>query len=626
MRRLGELLVSQEPFSEILMGNHALVRAMVEAGTRVVASYPGSPTPEIAQAITAIPAKSRPFYFEFSTNEKVATEIAYGAAVNGHLSTAFFKSVGLNVASDTFVQLSLMNIIGGMVLILGDDPGANSSQNEQDNRHFARMSYTPVLEPASPEEAYRFYLAAAELSKKHRMPVIVRMTTHVCHAKQRIAFGAWKPQKMDRTPRFDRKNGPYIPLTTEVFPLKRRALERLDAVETEADGSPLNTVLENGNKTRGIVTAGLPYLSVREALKQTPEKPDILKLGFVNPLPRKKVLEFLKTHEEIKVLEELDDVLEKEIKSLAFDERVSAKILGKADREEWLGEYTPDKVLSALKKTWPDLFPGQKQVSANGLNVPARPAQMCPGCGHRSAFFAIKKALAEADITVADIGCHTLGFLPPYEVGELLMCMGASTAIGSGMALFNDTRKVVVFLGDSTFFHAGLPGVINAVFNRHNITLIVMENGTTAMTGHQDHPGVGKNVNSPTDRIPVRSVLEGIGVKHIFEADTYQQEKLTDLVKQAMAADGFSAVIARHPCMLKFNREQRKKPTYEARRVTVDKDTCRRIYDCVAKFGCPTFTRMQDGSVEVNPDLCIGDGSCIQTCPAKAISPEKETA
>jgi len=624
MKRLGEQLLTEESFSEIMMGNHALVRAMVEAGTRVVASYPGSPTPEIAEAITAIAAKKRPFYFEFSTNEKVATEIAYGAAVNGHLSTAFFKSVGLNVASDTFVQLSLMNLVGGMVLILGDDPGANSSQNEQDNRHYARMSYTPVLEPASPAEAYRFYKEAAALAVKHHMPVILRLTTHVCHAKERISFAAWKPMPWDRTPRFDKKKGPYIPLTAEVFPMKRRALQRLDAVEAEGNDSPLNTLIDNGDKSRGILTAGLPFLSVMEVTKHLTQKPDILKLGTIHPLPRKRILDFLRDHQEVKVVEELDDIIEKEIKSLAFDRRLQTRIIGKTDREEWIGEYTADKVFSVLKKTWPDLFPDIEKGSRKEVHIPSRPPQMCPGCGHRSAFFAIKKALQKTDITVADIGCHTLGFLPPYEVGDLLMCMGASTAIGSGMALFNDTRKVVAFLGDSTFFHAGLPGIINAVFNRHNITLIIMENGTTAMTGHQDHPGVGRNVNQPTDRIPVRSLLEGIGVKHIFEADTYLQDKLTDMVKQALAVDGLSVVIARHPCMLKFNREQRKKPGYQTRRVDIDKNICRRIYDCVAVFGCPTFTRMKDGSVEVNPDLCIGDGSCIQTCPAKAISPVKE--
>jgi len=626
MKRLGEQLLSEEPFSAIMMGNHALVRAMVEAGTRVVASYPGSPTPEIAEAITAIAAEKRPFYFEFSTNEKVATEIAYGAAVNGHLSTTFFKSVGLNVASDTFVQLPLMNIIGGMVLILGDDPGANSSQNEQDNRHYARMSYTPVIEPASPAEAYQFYKEAAALAIKHHMPVILRLTTHVCHAKERISFEAWKPMPWDHTPRFDKKNGPYIPLTAEVFPMKRRALERLDALEAEGNNSPLNTLIDNGDKSRGILTAGLPFLSVMEVTKHLTQKPDILKLGTVHPLPRKRILDFLKDHQEVKVVEELDDIIEKEIKSLAFDQRVQTRIIGKTDREEWIGEYTADKVFSVLKKTWPDLFLDTEKEFRKEVHIPSRPPQMCPGCGHRSAFFAIKKALQKTDITVADIGCHTLGFLPPYEVGELLMCMGASTAIGSGMALFNGTRKVVVFLGDSTFFHAGLPGIINAVFNRHNITLIIMENGTTAMTGHQDHPGVGRNVNQPTDRIPVRSLLEGIGVKHIFEADTYLQDKLTDLVKQALAIDGLSVVIARHPCMLKFNREQRKKPGYQTRRVDIDKNICRRIYDCVAEFGCPTFTRMKDGSVEVNPDLCIGDGSCVQTCPAKAISPVKESA
>jgi indolepyruvate ferredoxin oxidoreductase alpha subunit len=253
--------------------------------------------------------------------------------------------------------------------------------------------------------------------------------------------------------------------------------------------------------------------------------------------------------------------------------------------------------------------------------VPARPAQMCPGCGHRSAFHAVKAALEETDITVADIGCHTLGFMPPYEMGRVLVCMGASTAVGSGLSLFNDTRRVVVFMGDSTFFHAGLPGVVNAVFNRHNVTMILMENGTTAMTGHQDHAASGRNFNQETTRVPVRAALEGLGVEHIFEIDTYLKDKLTQQVKEAMSTPGFSVVIARHPCMLKFTREQRKKPGYTQRRVSIDPDECRRIRVCLETFGCPTFVRHADGSVGIQPDLCIGDGSCIQTCPAKAILP-----
>jgi indolepyruvate ferredoxin oxidoreductase alpha subunit len=331
---------------------------------------------------------------------------------------------------------------------------------------------------------------------------------------------------------------------------------------------------------------------------------------------------FLENHKEVKVLEELDDVVEKEIKSLAFDKKIAAAIMCKTEIDDWIGEYTPDKVARIMAKTWPDMIP-QRPEKTPFLSVPKRPPQMCPGCGHRSAFHAIGKALEKTDITVADIGCHTLGFLPPYETGQLLMCMGASTGIGSGLSLFNDSRNVIVFMGDSTFFHAGLPGIINAVFNRHNVTMMLMENGTTAMTGHQDHAASGRNFNEVTEKIPLRQVLEGLGVKHIFETDTYLQDKLTQMVKEAVAINEFAVVIARHPCMLKFTREQRKKPDYRQRSVFIDQEKCQRIHDCIETFGCPTFTKKTDGSIFINTDLCIGDGSCIQTCPVKAIAPAK---
>ncbi len=623
MKLMHEMLLRKEPFKEIVMGNTALVRAMVEAGTRVVTSYPGSPTPEIATAIGTLDPQQRPFYFEFSTNEKVATEVAYGAAVNGHLSTVFFKSVGLNVAADTFVQLSLMNIIGGMVVVLGDDPGANSSQNEQDNRHLAQMSYTPVFEPANPGEVYTFYKAAAELSRQYHMPVILRLTTHVCHAKESVAFDGYSPQSFDDTPRFDVRNGPYIPIADLVAPMKERALQNLETVREYTETSPLNQVIDHGNTRRGIITMGLPFLSLMDVVGDAADPPDILKLGIVYPIPRKLILSFLEQHEEVKVLEELDDELGREIKSIAYDAGLKTTIISKTDQRDWMGEYTPDKVYEVLRKSWPDLLPEKATRLEQLPEVPERPAQMCPGCGHRSAFHAIKQALEPTDITVADIGCHTLGFLPPYEVGQLLMCMGASTAIGSGLSLFNTTRKVVLFMGDSTFFHAALPGLINAIFNRHNVTMIVMENGTTAMTGHQDHAASGRNFNDVTDAIPIRNVLKGFGIDPIFEVDTYQQDRLADLVKQAVAIEGFSVVIAKHPCMLKFTREARKKPNYQLRQVDIDQNTCDRIHACVAQFGCPTFTRHGDGHVEVNPDLCIGDGSCLQTCPSKAITSPK---
>ena len=623
MKDMGDMLLAEGPFTELVMGNTALVRAMVEAGTQVITSYPGSPTPEIAQAIKSIPGPRRPFYFEFSTNEKVATEVAFGAAVNGHLSTVFFKSVGLNVASDAVVQLSLMNIIGGMVIVLGDDPGANSSQNEQDNRHLAHLGYIPVFEPAGPAEVYRFYLTAARVARERAMPVIVRLTTHVCHAKEKVAFGRWEGQAADRSPRFNAENGPYIPLTTTALDQKRRALVNLTAVAELAEVSELNHVVDNHNGKRGVITMGLPFLSLLDVLEGVQNPPDILKLGLVYPLPQKAIRDFLAAHEEVKVLEELDRQLELETKSIAHDAGLPVKVIGKTQIEDWLGEYTPDKVYAVMQQTWGDLLPARPPIPEGLSQVPDRPAQLCPGCGHRSAFHAIKKALSENDITVADIGCHTLGYLPPYNLGQLLLCMGASPGMGAGLRLFNTTRKVLVFLGDSTFFHAGLPGIINAVFNHHPITLVVMENGTTAMTGHQDNPGSGRNFNTPTDRISIRRVLEALNIQHIYEVDTYQQSQSTEMVQKALAHDALSVVIARHPCMLKFTRERRRKPDYKPHRVAIDQDRCRQIYTCVERFACPSFTRMSDGHVEVNTDLCIGDGSCLQTCPAGAITKPK---
>jgi indolepyruvate ferredoxin oxidoreductase, alpha subunit len=610
-------LIGYDPFTEIVMGNHALVRGFMEANTRVVTSYPGSPTPEIADAIKAIPAKERPFYFEYSTNEKVATEVAFGASINGHLSTVFFKSVGLNVAADSFVQLSHMKLKGGMVVVIGDDPGANSSQNEQDNRHLAHLSYTPVLEPSTPQEVYEMYIQAVSLSKKLEMPVILRLTTHVCHARSRVNFGSWTPDNSPKNPEFDSKTYNYLPVTKLVYPMKRRAIENLANIAEIGETLSINHVVDNGNPNRGVITMGVPFLSLMDVCENATEAPDILKLGMIYPVPKAKIIDFLNSHKEVKVLEELDDLLEREVKNIAWDSKVKTIIHGKTDVDDWMGEYTPGKVYEVMQKVWKDMLPAKSVSPKSDITAPNRPAQMCPGCGHRSAFHAIKQALRPEDITVADIGCHTLGFLPPYNVGQVLLCMGASTGIGSGLALFNNTRRVVAFMGDSTFYHAGSAGVINAMFNRHNLTLIIMENGTTAMTGHQNHPGTGENFDEISTRIPISKIMESYGVK-VREVDTYNQSKLTSLVKESINEDGFNVVIAKHPCMLKLTREQKRKGTYKARHVHIG-EKCDKQYVCVSDFGCPTFTVNDKGEVNVNKDLCIGDGSCLQTCPAKAI-------
>ncbi|OGR68546.1 MAG: indolepyruvate ferredoxin oxidoreductase [Elusimicrobia bacterium GWC2_63_65] len=620
MLSLAEMMTKKDGFGALVMGNHALARAMAEAGTMVITSYPGSPTPEIAEALQAPPENVRPYRFEFAANEKVALEIAAGASVNGHPAAVFFKSVGLNVAADSMIQLPLMELPGGMVVILGDDPGANSSQNEQDNRWFARMSYMPVFEPASPAEVYVMYKEAAALAAARRAPVILRLTTHVCHAREKVSFGRLPEAAYDWTPRFDAKNGPYVPITSAVFPLKKRALEKLDAWADYGEKSPLNAVYKGpeSDKRRGAIAAGLPALCLLEALRSADAPVDLLKLGVSYPLPAGLVVDFLRSHEEVYVFEELDRVMEPELKALAYDRGLACRIHSRRDHHELMGETSPERARAALNEAWPELFPAPEKRSA--ALPAARLPQMCPGCGHRSAFHAIKKALPPGAITVGDIGCHSLGFLPPYNMGEILFSMGHSVSTAAGLALGNNSRKVVAFVGDSTFFHAGLPGLVNAVSRDSDITLVLLDNGTTAMTGHQPRPGngeIGERLNLP-------ELLKALGVKFLRECDAYEQEKLGGFMKEAMDHKGFAVVIARHPCMLKFMRERRRaNPGLKTQHVDVDQAKCARHYTCAADFACPSFVRHEDGSVTVNPELCIGDGSCIQTCPAKAIGRNK---
>jgi indolepyruvate ferredoxin oxidoreductase, alpha subunit len=617
MKNLGDFLLSASPIDEIVIGNTSIVRAMIESGVRVVTAYPGSPTPEIANAIKSIPKDKRPFYFEYSVNEKVATEVAAGASVNGHTSVVFFKSVGLNVAADSFVQLSLFDLEGGMVIVLGDDPGANSSQNEQDNRHFAYLSYMPVFEPANPQEVYTQFLEAVAQARSRKMPVIFRMTTHVCHAKQKVSFGAWANPEYDYTPKFDASKEIFIPITHRALTMKHRALQKLSSFEEFAETTALNFEVKH-NSERGIIAMGASYLSLLDVLDEANYKPDILKLGIVYPFPKKKVLEFLKTHKEVKILEELDDLLEKDIKSLAYDHQIHCKIIGKQTHEDWIGEYTADKVYEVLRNTWPDILPKLKLVPEPLHKPGERLPQLCPGCGHRAVFTAVANTLSKEDITVADIGCHTLGFQPPYNMGQVLLSMGHSPATASGMALFNTSRKVVAFLGDSTFYHAAMPAIVNAVFNRHNITLIILPNDTTGMTGHQDHAGTGHNFDDNVEAIPIRQVLEGLGVKNIRVTDAYNQKIVEKHLRESLDEEGLSVIIASHPCMLRQTRIEKKAGTFKNRKVQIT-DACTMLQTCITKFACPSFQRTPEGKITVHTDLCIGDASCIQVCDDKAI-------
>ncbi len=627
-------LINPEPWEGLVLGNEAVARAMLETGTRVITSYPGCPVPEIARALTSVPPARRRFHFEYSVNEKVALEVATGGALNGHRAAVFFKSVGLNVASDALIQLSMLELMGGLVVVLGDDPGANSSQNEQDNRIWARMAYIPVLEPATPAEAHRMYKEATALAGRLRCPVFLRLTTHVCHAREVVRFDRLEAHEPDWTPRFDSANGPYWPIASAVFPLKRKALRKLAKVAELADASPLNEVLApNGvepveGKRLGVISSGICALSVLENIHRFGPPVDLLKLGITYPLPAQRVLGFLREHDEVLVMEELERVLERDVKVLAFDEGVTCRIHSRPRWEQVMGEMDPVRTHGILSSLWPDAFPAGEasseaspgELGGGPEEVVPRPPQLCPGCGHRSAFHAVRDAIDPGTITVADIGCHSLGYLPPHSMGEILLCMGHSVSTGAGLAIGNSSRKVLAFLGDSTMFHAALPGIVNAAMYDHNVTLVLLDNGTTAMTGHQARHGSGE----VGEKISIMGLLEALGVKKILDVDAYNQRKLVELVREANAHEGFAVVIARHPCMLKLTRSNRRnRPNLRLPLISVDPDRGEEALPAMQRFGCPTFQRLEGDLVGVAADLCIGCGSCVMTAPRGVLKLER---
>jgi indolepyruvate ferredoxin oxidoreductase alpha subunit len=621
-RMNSETLLSADAFRDVAMGNHALARAMVETETRVITTYPGSPTPEIAELLFAVPTDKRPYYFEYSVNEKVALEIAAGASMNGHLSCVFFKSVGLNVAMDSMIQLPMLELMDGMVIIVGDDPGANSSQNEQDNRHFARAAHLPLLEPASPKEAYQMYLEAVRLSTSHRRPVLLRTTTHTAHAREMIHFGSARIEPPERVSKFDYQNGPYWPIAKAVLPLKQRCLEKEESFAAESEISPMNNLLRPShlvNDEFGIIAAGLPAFAALENIQACGAPVEILKLGFTHPMPRRLILDFLRQKTSVLILEELDRVMETEIKAMAFDEGISCRIYARKELSDLMGELTQDRTSALLRAIRPDLFSSLPEAPPSPISSPSRPPQLCPGCGHRTAFFGVSRAISANDITVGDIGCHTLGALPPHNLGQIVLSMGHSVSTGSGLALFNDSRKVISFIGDGTLLHAGLPGIINAAINNHHVTLVVLDNQTTAMTGHQPRPGSG--VIGP--KIPLIELLKALGVGFIRDVDAYDVKGVTAYVKEAAAHPGFAVVIARHPCVLELSKKRKKSPeTPIVPKITVDQQACTQCGICVSEFSCPSFQQHEDNKVTVAKDLCIGDGSCVQVCPSHALKRE----
>jgi indolepyruvate ferredoxin oxidoreductase alpha subunit len=621
-----DVLLGEAGQTATFLGNYGCVRGMIESGVQVATCYPGSPTAEMANALLEI-AKDAGIYFEISTNEKVALEIAAASAIVGRPSVCWMKSVGLNVASDTAVQLAYMTMPGGLVVILGDDPGVLSSQNEQDNRHFAKIAYVPFIEPSTPQEAKEFFNYAMELSQKFQMPVFIRATTRTCHQTGQVEFGPKK--RREEPPLWDneamKRDGGYIPLPGTLFPMKRKALENLRKFQQEVEGSSINKVVRVGkdDPSVSIITSGHPFQAVISALEILNVSADVLKLGMTFPLPEKAIIEFLKDKAEVNILEELDPVLEKDIKVMCVDRGLQTRILGKMGAEDEIdlvvGEYSPTRVVEILSRRLGIESPLDSTESS--IPVPRRSAQLCPGCGHRTAFYGTKKAIGEGKeaFTTADIGCYSLGYLPPYNLGNLLFCMGSGAPTASAIAKAFPDEPVMSFVGDSTFFHAAMPGIVNAVYNKHRQVIMVMDNGITAMTGHQPNPNSGFGSQGDAPRISIDDVLKAFGVQFVERVPAYDCEKVEDALKRAFefahSPDGGVAVVIQdEPCALRRSRAELKAGTL-ANLLAIDLDVCRNIQKCLKSFACPAIEVTEEDRTAINTDLCIGCGTCMQTCP-----------
>jgi indolepyruvate ferredoxin oxidoreductase alpha subunit len=591
--------------TELLMGNEAIALGAIRAGVNVVSGYPGTPSTEVLETIAK--HKASDIYVEWSVNEKVAMEVAAGASYTGARALVTMKQVGLNVASDPLMSLAYIGVKGGLVVLVADDPGPISSQTEQDTRHFARFAHLPVFDPSTPEEAYTMIGEAFELSEKYGTPVIFRPTTQVCHACASVATddkryvnkiaGFIKDSKWVIFPKLSYQNH-----------LKINALEA--KISKEFALSPYNQM--TGSGTKGIVASGVSYTFVKEALKAARASAKVLKLATPHPFPDELALEFLAGLDEVLVVEELDPVIEENLLRLCGKASLKVKITGKLTGDMPVaGSYSYQVVAAALAKTL-GLEAAAVVNQAPVPPLPVRPPVLCAGCPHRASFYSVKQALKKTDykaIFTGDIGCYTLGNAQPLDMVDTCLCMGAGITIAQGLKIAEPDSKHIAFIGDSTFFHTGISGIINAVYNEHDITVIILDNSTTAMTGHQPHPGTGKTMmGNITEKISIEKVLKGCNVGYVAKANPLDLKEAIKTVSEAVEYKGVSAVIFESPCIALF------KPS-DIQQV---QENCIGCQKCIRELGCPAMSVSGD-KVTVDQNLCNGCKLCVQVCPVNAI-------
>lgn len=603
--------------SALLLGNQAITRGALEADIDVVTTYPGTPSSEIADTFSSVGKylknknKDPGFYFQYSVNEKVALEFAAATAICGLNSLTCMKHVGLNVASDAFLTYMYVGCNAGHIIITADDPYCHSSQNEQDNRYYSKLAHSPMLEPSTPQEAKEMTIEGLKLSEKLKIPFLLRTTTRVSHVRGPVSLNPIKEKKTKKG--HFKKNSLYVTVPVVARQLHKILLEKMDHAAMISEKSKFNFI--NGDEgTTGIITAGPAYTYVKEAVETLDLEARILKLGMTNPLPKQLCKNFIKSCEEIIIVEELEPFLEEEIRSIALGENI--KVYGKGDGSfTRLYEYNPDIVTESFMKFFN--LQQKKKVQQTNIHPPSRPPVLCPGCPHRASYYAIKQVAPDDTIYPTDIGCYTLGKSPPLEIADFLLCMGSNLGTACGFSYATE-KKIVSFMGDSTFFHSGLPGIVNAVHHQNNVVITVLDNRTTAMTGHQPHPGISRNgMGEGTIMLKIEDVAKGLGIKHIEVVNPINIEKTKKAFKRALEYVGPSLVVSRAPCILLSvgkKREHGKKIIP----YIINQDVCKRCETCIKKFGCPAFY-FDDDKIKIDVTLCTSCGVCPQVCPFNAI-------
>ena len=572
----------------IMLGNEAIARGAYEAGVKVSSAYPGTPSTEISEYLVQY---RDDVYEEWAPNEKVATEVAVGASIAGVRSMACMKHVGLNVAADPLYSVSYMGVNGGLVLVVADDPGLYSSQNEQDTRMVARAAQIPVIEPSDSAEAKEFMKYAYDLSEKYDTPVILRSATRLAHSQGLVELEE-RVEPFDIP--YERDMAKYVMMPGNA--IKRHVVveARMKQMAEDANSFPINRV-EYNDLSVGFITNGIAYQYVKEAMPQA----SVLKLGLLNPLPRKLIEEFAAKVDKLYIFEELEPVVEEQVKSWGIKKAVGKEIFTVQ------GEYSANLIRERVL--------GQASQVDKAAQVPARPPILCPGCPHRSVYAVLNKLKIHA---AGDIGCYTLGAVAPLSVIDTTICMGASISTLHGMEKAKGREYIknwVAVIGDSTFMHTGINSLMNMVYNQAAGTVVILDNSTTGMTGHQDHAATGKTLKGQVvPAINIYGLCKSLGIEHVCEVDDFNQAELERIIKEEVARDAVSVIITKAPCALlkgiKFPNKCRPLP-----------DKCKKCGACL-RPGCPALTKNEDGTISIDETMCNGCGLCKQLCKFDAIN------